>query len=1611
MKDYIKERVTIIDNVTYSQVVGGDTNYGEQFSYTLFFTNNNNKHGDILVGKKLYTNISDIDASNAVLQHENISINLTRNKKSHELELTHVATNQHQVLFDVATTSGVEITINTNYKSNLSSPKILNPTTSDELLQYIDIGFVENNNKRISIKKKSSVSDADIDTYFNHEIVRELKIRYTIEGKYYYVSIFVTFINTDITPVSLDIIPEQLDMTIGDVCKLSYVTTPNILSEQYNVVFSSSDPAIRIENNYAYAIAPIETSDIIHATINVPNVENVTDTIPVTINRPSFDDCQINISPKNLVANVANGTAYFYASIYPQDMISGDITWMNNKNLSMTYFDAHNSTMNFSYNSLGDNESVSIYYKFTDTNDNEHLSPTTTFTKGNFVPVDVANIEITQISSGEITNATNATVSVKYDSSNNYFTATFELTSADSNNLPNTDLDIQTMYFNYNIVSETTSGNNKKILTYRFIVKNTVTQICNETIVVSPVHASTSQSIIINTAISQTQISATSIKAFVADKNELTINEDNQLMLTLTCVPANINNISNLEITKNDNNSCFYNVTIPNNCVSDTTNNTSTFTIPATLIDNPTARTVKFYAKLDGSIKKTITVNVVNNIIEPTGIDFNVINNTRDVYANIDYIYNYTFVPVGAEEYTVDFPNNSNYTINTSNNTIHFKNTGNYGVDYSLANDISSTSEQFTVSALKPTFSTTMFYLNYNNYEINTSSLNYTFTNLTSDQLNDVASRMRFKSNNQSIFKIENNKIVAGDSISSALNTTTNIVYCVIVDDGTEIANTKTFIPIRVANANIVPTDISLSWMDNDNLLSVGKTTNMLCVNYVPNNANTNCNVTVTSSDSSKISITKQGDVNNGVQLYKITQTSNVTSVRDITIYVKLNNSTITKSITAKLCPTVNTIEWTQLKEFYIKYLEQDSFYEDKTITVTKINNVAISQNNCADISFDVDSKRNTIIHVDNNYSTTIKCDANYSNLDSNYTNPNMNNPLNVTVTINKFKTFTQSISMKAHVYSIVLTKTSEMLKINQSFNLKNIITFVPDYATNKDITVENENHLIGCNFTGADNIYKFTRKNDNETCVGGSYSILTIKSVDNVSLKKTFRCTLYTILDNINIPTQKPFMNVPTKLSYTINCKDNMSDSNYTNSLPYFQTFNITSSNTNKVTCNADTNDVLKLTYVITATSTDETQCSCNYTYYSPGVTGNNVSFNVTAKQMQFDDDVTYYILYKDENNGTSTITGKLTYTNITNYDVETNNEKYYINDVECSNVTGKLNNFVIKHIIDDDATNTLTIKTTKYDNTSYTLCSAQLYPYEITGIKNETISDSVINNMITGSNIYLTLNKQHDIKNYIKTVFYDGEDEYTTQVFDKYYSDEDGLYINKNSEPVMYNDVYVREYYASTRCRIQIASTVQTGFDFDNIYKYIDVPVIKCVFAYIPQTQYAPAVEPDLPPQPPTPGPDPITLYGKIKLYIPEVIGDYTDTDDLYMNIYMNDGQILSINLKELYNAKNNITSQNVFNNIFNGTLSFNSGDVYQFTNNTTTYIIDDGGRNGVIGHYSIIEFGTEEYVTDYSNIQKITLTREVTDIENVDDAELVNDVMLLVEYRIVDSYWTEF
>ena len=455
------------------------------------------------------------------------------------------------------------------------------------------------------------------------------------------------------------------------------------------------------------------------------------------------------------------------------------------------------------------------------------------------------------------------------------------------------------------------------------------------------------------------------------------------------------------------------------------------------------------------------------------------------------------------------------------------------------------------------------------------------------------------------------------------------------------------------------------------------------------------------------------------------------------------------------------------------------------------------------------------------------------------------------------------------------------------------------------------------------------------------------------------------------------------------------------------------TSSNINKVTCNVDTNDTLKLTYVITATSTDETQCSCNYTYYCPGVMGNNVLFNVTAKQMQFDDDATYYILYKNlmgENNGTSTITGKLTYTNITNYDVKSNNEKYYINNVECSNVTGKLNNFVIKHVIDDDdATNTLTIKTTKYDNTSYTLCSTQLYPYEITGIKNETVSNSVMNNMIVGSNIYLILNKQHDIKNYIKTVFYDGDDEYTTQVFNKYYSDEDGLYMNKNCEPVMYNDAYVREYYASTRCCIQIASTVQTGFDFDNIYKYIDVPVIKCVFAYIPQTQYAPAVDPDLPPQPPTPGPDPITLYGKIKLYIPELINDYED--DLYMNIYMKDEKILSINLKELYNAKNNITSQSVFNDIFNGTLSFNSDNVYQFTNNTTQYIIDDGGRNGVSEHYSIIEFGTEKYVTNYSNIQKITLTKKVTDIEDVDDAELVNDVMLLVEYRIVDSYWTEF
>ena len=1198
-----KERVTIVDNITYASVVGNER-YGVLYPNTIFFTDNKDGHGDILVGNKLYTNTYNVD-ERTIINNMNLSFNLVRNDDTHELEFRNIDTESTRIVFDVAN-EDEQKTITFNYNNGAlpvaSSIKINNIIVA----KYLTVDFVPEQNNTYVIRLNDNIDDTHIDNDIYKDINTNISFRFYVDDTYYTLTIHLTVKNSDITPTSVMITPNEMTLVNGETTHVTFITTPYPISDKYHVEFGSSDTSVATVDNFGVVNAVHEGTCEISCSLCVDSTMMCMSSNHMTLKVNKAKDAKqhVTLSPKQITVDTGKtGTAYFYRLLYPDNIIKNNsMTWNVPNELSgLVHYSSNKDMMYFSYSGLTSSQKVlDINYSFTDIFDNTVKSNTSQFVVGSNVN-NITNIVLDSFNGESNTSITN----MCYDATNKRMTGIFKLTCDTNASSVGTLLDISSRYFIIEQQHNSKSGTTITV-TVTFKMKEDVNTKCTDYITVSPKNSETLQTIDLIVNIDKTMIQPQTITAFYSnlDNDTTDIADNDDIKLYIEYNNDNVNNWENLTITQSPSN-------IFNNILyGQITNNASThtLTIPVTLSHNATQKQVQFTATLTNGTNessKRLIINVKNSETEPEAIDLYIDNQNTiyNVYNYLYYDYYYGLIPDNAIEREVVFDESPDYEFNYENNTVIFKIINdNYTLNYEFVGGVRNEITNIRINKLQPILNLQYYYTN-DQTPIDVTNIAQ-FEGLTQEQIDDVKSRMIWGTDNANIFRYNSatNTFSQGDQIESVMNKTTNVIYCKIKDyEGHIINESKTYLPVYVASREVLVTSITgMSWENDDNILSVGKE-NILNVQYTPATANVEPIIDFIEFENDGIMFEQIGAMENGVIRYKVWQRNDVGNVQQSTLTLNMNNVTQPITSTYVVCPIINQDDLsftTNITDFYVKYADMQ--YDDLVVTLQSTKTM-----------WTIEFTNNELPHlnyVQEGNAYTISSDD-FTNMSTDEANQTVNNTLKLNVKINNFITKEFTIDVKAHLYSMSPKQATYYMLLDEVKRINECVTFVPEFASVRDVTITQAPTCIGCSFVISGASMQFKRTSVDESIYGGSFSAITCASNENPEMTTSFNVVLLNKLNRFNIPTQYPLMNVYTKLSYSMMC-------NVENATPIFNNYDVLPSS------NAKTIDTLKLSYVIKTESSSTLSMQAKYSYFTGteitseytinyDVIGQSISFN----------------------------------------------------------------------------------------------------------------------------------------------------------------------------------------------------------------------------------------------------------------------------------------------------------------------------------------------------------------------------------------------------------------
>lgn len=1281
----VRERILIVDDVTYNSVI--TNKYGENNQSAVFFTNNQDNHGDILVGDKLYTNLYDVDPNTDIINTNNYAIDITRNATTHDLELSYINCDEEYFTFDVGMNN--EMTRNCVFDVANSNNGICVELTANRYdtnnRELFTCSAVPNGqNSEILIMKNQSFDNLD---FLIYPFVLPIRVYFDKEKngvtRRYENIIKMNVVNSQIAPHVLSIIPHnKVDMFVGDVYQLQYHVTPSSLPEDYSVVFYTDAVTSAFTLSQSGQIVANDVTDG-GVLIKCKMMKNGDDYTPVeesqillSIYPREYNNVHTSINPETFNMNDNQTSLRFDALIYPTEIMTRtgnnyDVTWtsdlphtgtISNKNLTYTV-----SGLNYSQMFSGV-QNYNVSFSFTDIYGIEHVEQSHIY-KGNHVPV-TSTISLTSVETIEQITGNDYQI---YSDVDETFAITVRLTKTDTTSSypdPEVNTNLYDIANTFNVYKKTvtngTASNGKKYVDIRYDVKIKNTAINTYSLNFAPMYPADNNSVTVNLHVDHQSIEATTVTDVFVDPEIMYLESDEvNAQLYVNMMPLNSNTFNNLVLTQNP--SGYFTVLNHEDTDAQRVYNlrrNKQMTTPAS---------VTFTCSILNSSTKTATIDVVNQTVNANGVRFT-IDETQyrpnmNLVEYVNYDLSYELMPTNCDHDDVIYSNKTNVTTSDYDTKIKFKSTQNCSLSYALQsnNQVNGTMTFTNVGELKPVFGPT-------NYYINTDTqlcLNYALTTDKTDQL-----VITFGSSRQDLFTVANplsnnfigNNTAIRNYVNSTGNTTLSGITYMRIKTNDNDFNKVFYSDVNIRTAQIRADGITAEWIDGDDLLTKNKT-NKLQIHLTSGTSqqvntfdvqfdwNTSGNITNT------LTITQSGDIDdNGYVTFDVFTKTDFASVQNITLTCSDNGHSCT--VNAKLCPEINNVNLTINKETLYVLYDTSTPTAMNTLTVTGTSSKPYGK-----VEFLKTPDDNTMLNdaqyftfVENNLRLDVTCVKDFKNV-SNY-NQVINKTVNIRARFNNYyETNTVSFVIRAKINELQSVSTgTPYLKLNETLDISKVVKPVPTYGDMNDVTVTGAtmNDCHGCVFDVSSRKF-IKQQNNGNTTIGNSTSQVTFGVTGTqITFNKTI--ALNVIPKRITMNDVNVFVNAHTPVNYSYTCVD-YNNNTVNDAIFSAKTFKIESTNTSNVEMSSSANpsgwpQLPELSYTLYTHNANETQCNITLTYTDNGQKTLTSSFNVKPKSITLNDTQQYYYAAADE----MTIPLSLNKVNINNNDYlsTTHGEQY---------------------------------------------------------------------------------------------------------------------------------------------------------------------------------------------------------------------------------------------------------------------------------------------------------------------------------------------------------------
>lgn len=1386
----VRDRILIVDNVSYDSVILNG--YGENNQSTIFFTDNNDNHGDILVGDTLYTNLYDVDPNTDIVNSNNYAVTITRDADTHDVELSYIKCNEEFFTFDIGHENNTITQLCEFSVPNV--PNGINATIMDNIVnetgnylfscssvpngRFTEIIIQNNNPGSDFLNTLDYPFDVHINVFFEYE---QNGVTQRYEN-----TLTMQVINTNVAPYAISVIPkESLTLFVGDEYKLQYSTTPTKLPDEFKVVFDKNvlDDFFTISET-GLIVAKKETTeatitcaiDYVDATegrhYDLPPVS-----LSLNIYPAEYGNIYESIYPDMLLLSDSQHSFAFEAVIYPTEILkmtgaNYNVNWSvtpdlpssitmtkSNKHLKYSCSSVNNQTL------FATNKIYKVSCDFEDIYGEQHYIEAY-LKDGGHVPV-TSSISLKTISLPS-SNGTDYDLISDSEDFDGTFTMKLRLMNNGSRHEypdPEITTNLYSLSNTFSIIDKEISMSNQGNEYYtdiEYTVKLLNTSVNDYVLTFVPTYPNDNSKVNTTLHVKHENVEATSIISMSASPETMYIESSSNISASIQVelFPDDANKFTNLILNQSPSGYFTINRYVDEAGIPGTHKKPKRTYHMTRNISKTTPATVTFSGKILESSTVSTQINVVNQIQNPSSVKFMLdgieYNKNMNIIEYIKYDLVYELLPAGCQHDDVVYMNKQNIVLYDDDTKIKVKNTSN-SLSYKLSNNtqVQGTLTFNNVNELKPIFGSNICFVNTDG----NLQLSY---NMTTDKLEQLT--ITFGSSRTDLFTVENsstNKFIPNKTnLASHINQTiSDALYIRVKTKNPEDFDKTFYADVQIKNAQVTSTGITARWINSDGLLTKGKT-NKLLIQFTPANVNTfDIEFSWNASENIDNVLTFTQNIEEseiGQPMFDVTMKTDISQVKDIQITCTdiMPSNVQSCVVNASLCPQITNPNLSIDKN--ILYVLYDS--NNETPTPQNINMVTVTSENTKPfkkVEFMKEPSTNTMTsdgtyfnYTQNNSKLTIKSVKNFKNVNDNNV---VNNVIGKTITIrarfnNHYVTNAVSFTIKAKVVEIESKLGTQYLKLNETLDISKIINITPSYGDLSDVYIKSAtiDNSFGCQFDRTNK--KFIKTNNKtNTTIGNSTSTLTL-GIKGMTLNPEPQqtVTLNVIPKQLSCDNMSVFVGADTDVNYSYTCID-YNNSIINDSIFSATEFNITSTNSNvKFTAkpNPSTNfptTLPKLSYTVKVTNNISTdaECKIKLLYIDNDVTKNiEKTFNISTKSITLNNIARYY--YYDPSELLIPLSMEISDINVNDYLSTTHGEHYNV----------KYNS----HEFENVSTNN-----SKFSNPTLMLSSSQLNEIhdELTG--DDTFNVDVYykeNKLSSRSNVKL-------IKNCVDTSYsvYDGE------------------------------------------------------------------------------------------------------------------------------------------------------------------------------------------------------------------------------------------------------------